>query len=114
MRLSIALLLASTALANATTGEDCTASVYNTREAWGAKTASGIPLRDSVPSMAHRTHVLGGWMRVTNKKTGKTVVLKVIDRGPYRANRCADLSEAAAKELGIDGLGQVLIEPWRK
>ncbi len=110
----ILVLLASCVTANATTTDGCIASVYNTHEKWGTRTASGIPLRDSALSMAHRTHVLRGWMKVTNKKTGKSVVLKVIDRGPYRANRCADLSVAAAKELGIDGLGPVLLEPWSK
>lgn len=89
----------------------CVASVYTQHESWGSRTSSGVPLRDAVPSMAHRTYRLLGKMRVTNLDNGKTIVLRVIDRGPFRKHRCADLSLAAAKAIGLPGLGRVKVEP---
>lgn len=90
--------------------EYCIASVYNSREKWGKTTASGVPLNDRGLSMAHKGYKLLGWMKVTNRKTGKVIVLQVINRGPYVSKRCVDLSEGAASYLGIIGLGPVKVE----
>ncbi len=100
-----------TLVSTVTQAETCIASVYDTAETWGSRTASGIRLRNDVPSMAHRTYALRGWMQVTNRKTGKVVELQVIDRGPYRVGRCVDLSIAAAKQLACNGLCPVTVEP---
>lgn len=89
--------------------EHCIASVYSTAEQ-GSRTTSGKRLNDSALTMAHKTYKLNGFMKVTNRKTGKVVVLQVIDRGPYVAGRCADLTPAAARVLGIDGLANVEVE----
>ncbi len=106
--LIVGLLTLAPAVASA---ETCIASVYDTAEAWGSRTASGIRLRNEVPSIAHRTYALRGWMRVTNRKTGKVVQLQVIDRGPYKAGRCVDLSKEAGRQLACNGLCPVIVEP---
>lgn len=89
----------------------CIASVYTSHETWGRTTASGVHLSDSIPSMAHRTHRLLGKMKVTNLRNGRSMVLRVIDRGPFRRGRCVDLSLAADRALGLGGLGRVKVEP---
>ena len=59
---------------------------------------------------AHRTLPLGTWLRVTNLRNRKTVLVRVNDRGPMVDGRIVDLSYAAAKAVGIDGLGKVRLE----
>lgn len=108
---SIGLLLLATSTAY---GEECKGSVYSIhdKDQNGTKTSSGIPLDDAKPTMAHRLHVLRGWMRITNLRTGKVTDLQVTDRGPFVPGRCADFSVAAAKKVGCDGLCEVRVEPW--
>jgi rare lipoprotein A len=54
---------------------------------------------------AHRTLPLPTYLEVTNKSNGRTVIVKVNDRGPFADNRILDLSYAAAKKLGMIGHG---------
>lgn len=77
----------------------------------GRKTASGERFNMHGLSAAHRTLPLGSMIAVTNKTTGKTIQVKVNDRGPYHGNRVLDLSMGAAKELGMmsSGVGNVEI-----
>lgn len=77
----------------------------------GKKTASGERFNMHGLSAAHRTLPLGSMIAVTNKSTGKTITVKVNDRGPYHGNRILDLSKGAAKELGMisSGVGNVEI-----
>ncbi len=53
---------------------------------------------------AHKTLPLGARVKVTNKKNGKSVVVRIDDRGPYVAGRIIDLTPAGARALGMDGL----------
>lgn len=50
------------------------------------------------------------WVRVTNLRNGRQVVVKVNDRGPFVANRIIDLSYAAARRLGMIGTGTAIVE----
>lgn len=77
----------------------------------GRKTASGERFNMHGLSAAHRSLPLGSMIAVTNKTTGKTIRVKVNDRGPYHGNRILDLSMGAAKELGMisSGVGNVEI-----
>ncbi len=61
---------------------------------------------------AHRTAPFGARLRVTDVETGKSVVVTVNDRGPFRRGRIVDLSLAAARQLGIvkRGVAHVRIE----
>jgi rare lipoprotein A len=54
---------------------------------------------------AHRTLPFGTRLKVTNLKNGKTVTVTVNDRGPFAHGRILDLSEAAAREIGMLGTG---------
>lgn len=78
----------------------------------GRLTANGERFNMHDLTAAHRTLPLGSKVKVTNLKTGKSVIVKINDRGPYVKGRVIDLSKAAAGNLGIlsSGLGQVKID----
>ncbi|WP_347452921.1 septal ring lytic transglycosylase RlpA family protein [Acinetobacter thermotolerans] len=88
-----------------------TASWYG-RQFHGRKTASGETFDMNAMTAAHRSLPLNCFIRVTNKNNGKSVVVKVNDRGPFHGNRVLDLSYGAAKRLGItnSGTAKVSIE----
>ena len=87
------------------------ASSYG-RQFHGRKTASGETFDMNGLTAAHRSLPLNCYVKVTNKTNGKSVVVKVNDRGPFHGNRVMDLSYGAAKQLGITskGVGNVAIE----
>lgn len=62
---------------------------------------------------AHRSLPLGSWVRVTNLKNMRSVFVRVNDRGPVTEGRVVDLSLAAAKAVGLAGVGKVKLEPVR-
>ncbi|MCB1078137.1 MAG: septal ring lytic transglycosylase RlpA family protein [Verrucomicrobiae bacterium] len=76
----------------------------------GTRTASGIPLRDSVPTAAHRSLPFGTLVRVTNLKNGRSEIVKITDRGPFVRGRIIDVSLAAAEELQMINSGIVPVE----
>lgn len=92
-------------------GETCTASMYDEPQ----MTATGERFNPEAMTAAHKTVKLNSNMKVTNPKTGKTVIVRINDRGPYVGGRCIDLSRAAFRQLGDlgQGLMQVTIEPVR-
>ena len=75
------------------------------RQFHGRKTASGETFDMNAMTAAHRSLPLNCYIRVTNKNNGKSVVVKVNDRGPFHGNRVLDLSYGAAKQLGITNAG---------
>jgi rare lipoprotein A (peptidoglycan hydrolase) len=76
------------------------------------KTASGERFDMSAMTMAHPSLPFGTVARVTNTSNGRSVVVRVNDRGPFVGRRIADLSQAAATEIGMmrKGLAKVRIE----
>ena len=92
------------------------ASWYEIKCNGGTHTASGIPLQDHAMTAAHKTLPMGTKVRVTNKRNGKSVILKITDRGPYIKGRVIDVTKGAAKELDLIGRGvgpckvEVLVE----
>ena len=68
----------------------------------GRKTANGEIFRNKKFSAAHLTLPLGTWVEVKSRATGKKLRLRVNDRGPYAKKFCLDLSQAAARYLGVD------------
>ena len=78
----------------------------------GKKTSSGERFDMNTLSAAHRTLPIPSYARVTNLSNGKSVVVRVNDRGPCHGNRVMDLSKAAAKELGFihTGTANVKVE----
>ena len=67
----------------------------------GRKTASGEAFNPQALTMAHQTLPFGSLVKVTNPKNGKSVTLRVNDRGPTQADRVGDVSYAAARQLGM-------------
>ncbi|WP_415033070.1 septal ring lytic transglycosylase RlpA family protein [Azonexus sp.] len=78
----------------------------------GQKTSIGVPYDMFAMTAAHPTLALPSYVRVTRLDTGKSVVVRVIDRGPFHADRVIDLSYTAAHKLGLiqNGSGQVEVE----
>lgn len=76
----------------------------------GAKVATGAPYNPEGLTAAHRSLPLGTRVKVSDPKTGRSVIVTINDRGPYVKGRVLDLSVGAARALGIDGakgLGRV-------
>lgn len=71
----------------------------------GGKTANGEKFDQTEFTAAHRTLPLPSIVRVTNLENGKTVLVKINDRGPFSKNRIIDMSQAAAGALGFRGQG---------
>ena len=84
------------------------ASVYSTKH--GLKTASGARMADHTLTAAHRTLPFGTKVRVTHRKSGKSVVVTINDRGPFVRGRIIDLAPAAARLLGMSGLAPVVLQ----
>ncbi len=82
------------------------------REFRGQRTASGTKFNPQLLSAAHRTLELGSRVKVTELRSGRSVVVRITDRGPYSRGRGIDLSYAAARELGIvrRGVAKVRVE----
>ena len=77
----------------------------------GRKTASGERFDKRALTAAHRTLPFGTMVRVTSLSTGRTVVVRINDRGPFeRRERIIDLSEAAAEALGMKSAGVVRVK----
>lgn len=78
----------------------------------GSKTANGERYDPQGLTAAHRTLPFGTKVRVTSIKTGKSAIVRINDRGPFRGNRAIDISAGAAEAIGLksDGVGEVRIE----
>lgn len=85
------------------------AAVYSDRLV-GRRTASGEPYDRKALSAAHRSLPFGTVLRVTNPANGRSVELRINDRGPFHPDRILDLSAAAAQRLGIDPRSVARIE----
>ncbi|MGV3719561.1 MAG: septal ring lytic transglycosylase RlpA family protein [Actinomycetota bacterium] len=90
--------------------------VIHTRATWygpgfhGRRTASGERFNRHAMTLASRHLPFGTRVRVVNPKTGKAVVARVNDRGPFRGGYTADLSQAVARKIGLGGSGPVRLE----
>ena len=106
--LLFAVTTSLTALAQVQSGK---ASFYALKFT-GRKTASGERMHHDSLTCAHRTYPFGTMLRVTNPANGKSVIVRVTDRGPYVKGRIIDLSARAAREIGIiaQGIAPVIVE----
>jgi len=84
------------------TGGAGLASVYS-----DSRTASGEHMNAGAMTAAHRTLPFGTRVAVLNNHTGRSVVVRINDRGPFVAGRVIDLSPAAAHAIGVNGLAPV-------
>lgn len=69
--------------------------------ALSSRTASGERMNPAAMTAAHRTLPFGTKVKVTNQRNGKSVVVRINDRGPFARGRVLDLSKAAASRLGF-------------
>lgn len=76
----------------------------------GRRTASGEIFSNSKMTAANRTLPFGTNIKVTNLRTGKSVIVKVNDRGPFHSSRAIDLSKAAFDAIGNTKRGTMPIE----
>ena len=107
--LAFALFVTFAGTALAETG---IASVYGTGDgyAW-KKTASGERMNPDAMTAAHRTLPFGTRVKITNWKNGRSVVVRISDRGPFVRGRVIDVTPAAARALGFAGLASVSVSP---
>jgi rare lipoprotein A len=73
----------------------------------GRRTASGEAFNANAMTAAHRTLPFGTRVRVVNERTGRSVVVRINDRGPYAHGRIIDLAAAPARLLGVKGTSYV-------
>ena len=78
------------------------ASVYS-----GGRTANGERAVPHRLTAAHRSLPFGTMVKVTNRRTGHSVVVRINDRGPFVRGRVIDVTPAAARALGFNGLAPV-------
>ena len=78
-------------------------------ELGGHKTANGEIFNPNGFTAAHRTLPMPSYVEVTTLDTGRTVVVRINDRGPYHGDRIIDLSLGAARQLGMTGHGARLV-----
>jgi rare lipoprotein A len=107
----LALFLGTATLAAAGEGQTGKASWYGSDHI-GKKTASGEIFTGKGRTAAHKDLPIGAVVRVLDKATGRSVVVRINDRGPYVDGRIIDLSEAAAQALGMRerGVADVTLE----
>jgi rare lipoprotein A len=107
-RLALAIILApiATGPVHAETG---TAAFYS-----GGRTANGEVTSPTGFTAAHRTLPFGTRVLVTNVGNGKTVIVRITDRGPYGRGRIIDVSRAAARELDMIDTGTAIVSIVRQ
>jgi peptidoglycan lytic transglycosylase len=102
--LATGLLLCSFALPATALAESGIASVYA-----GGRTANGEHARPGDLTAAHKTLPFGTRVKVTNKRNGRSVVVRINDRGPFVRGRVIDVTPAGARALGFAGLTPVTL-----
>lgn len=102
------LLVSGAANAIAQTADECgLASVYSSTS---EETASGEDTLAENYTAAHRTLPFGSLVRVDNRNNGRSTIVRITDRGPFIAGRIIDVSQIAARDLGIAGLAEVCLK----
>jgi peptidoglycan lytic transglycosylase len=81
------------------------ASIYS-----GGKTANGETAKAGGMTAAHKTLPFGTLVRVTHQHTGRSIVVRINDRGPFVRGRVIDVMPAAARALGFSGLAPVTLD----
>ena len=95
---------------NATDAKKTSFASYYHDKFNGRKTASGEIFSNSKLTAAHRTLPFGTEIKVTNLRTGKSVVVEINDRGPFHSSRALDLSKAAFNSIGNHKNGTMPVE----
>jgi rare lipoprotein A len=101
-----ATLVAVLLISGAAQAESGIASVYAYR---GGKTASGERANPAQLTAAHKFLPFGTRVKVLNKHNGRTVIVRINDRGPFIRGRIIDLTPAGSRALGFSGLARVSV-----
>jgi len=88
-------------------------ATYYGHEHAGRRTASGERFNPAAMTAAHRTLRFGTRVRVTNPRNGRSVVVRINDRGPFVKGYAIDLSSGAARAIGMGGTANVRMEVIR-
>ena len=83
------------------------ASVYSPSDGGGSIAANGERVHTRALTAAHKSLPFGTKVRVTNKRNGRSVVVRINDRGPFVRGRIIDLTPAGAHAIGMDGIATV-------
>ena len=75
----------------------------------GRRTASGEAFHSGAMTAAHRSLPFGTRLRVVNESTGRSVVVRINDRGPFHGGRIIDLAQAPAQHLGLTRAGSAVV-----
>ena len=102
--LASTLVISTVAMPVAASAQTGIASIYS-----GGLTANGETARASGLTAAHRTLPFGTMVRITNERSGRSVVVRINDRGPFIRGRVIDVTPAAAHVLGFSGLAPVTL-----
>jgi rare lipoprotein A len=100
--LSLGIVVSAALAPAAVFAQSGIASVYS-----GERTANGEYASAKGLTAAHRSLPFGTRVLVTNKQNGRSVVVRINDRGPYVAGRVIDLTPAGAQAIGFSGLAPV-------
>ena len=107
---TLAISFSPQVLAAPQSGQTGIASVYGNGDGHaGSKTANGERMNPGALTAAHRTLPFGIRVNVVNQRNGKSVVVRISDRGPFVRGRIIDLTPAAARALGVSGLAPVTL-----
>ena len=98
------LLVSMLAIPMTASAQEGIASIYS-----GGRTANGETAHASGMTAAHRSLPFGTLVRVTNHRSGRSVVVRINDRGPFVRGRVIDVTPAAARALGFSGLAPVTL-----
>ena len=103
--------LATEAKPPAAPASDIVEASYYGAELAGNPTASGEAFDPELLTAAHRTLPFGSLVQVTDALSGRAVIVRINDRGPFHGDRAIDLSEAAARQIGMlaSGAGKVTL-----
>src|SRR3954463_1061942 len=111
MKTRLLAALALVCFAFPSQAETCTASQYGIGDGYhGKRTASGERFNTHALTAAHRTMSFGSRATVTNASNGRSVSVRITDRGPFVKGRCIDLSHAAANSIGMGGTARVTVQ----
>ena len=88
-------------------------ATYYGQEFAGHRAASGEKFNPNGMTAAHRTFPFGTRVRVTNSSNGRSIIVRINDRGPFVKGRAIDLSSGAARAIGMGSTGNVRMEVIR-
>jgi rare lipoprotein A len=103
----------STSKTEASSTEAAASTIQRGEASWygpgfhGRRTANGEVFNSKSLTAAHRSLPFGTLVRVVNEKTGRSVIVRINDRGPYAKGRIIDLAHGAAQQIGMAGVAQV-------